>query len=252
METRISAVDFVKVRAAMVAQAAASRAAASSRNVQVGADSRDMFDAAGECDAAPLMYHLSYADSHGAESRRIVTVQRIDPDRTGLKLICWCHAAGARRCFSLRGITEVFDVVTGEVHEDATAYFSNHPLLIHPKDPVDYALRVCRHEVNVLITVGAADGRFDPDEQDRVLLHVFDRLPDLVMDEDLMRERLCRLAPDVGAFEAAMLQMSRFRRGDPVALLRSLRKLVDADGRITREEAIFAEEVQAQLRAMTS
>lgn len=252
METRISAVDFVQVRAAMVAQAAALKAATLSRPIAIGRDAGEMLLAAGDCDAAPLIYHLTYIDQGGFESRRIVTLQRLDPDRSGLKLICWCHAARARRCFSVAGIVEVFDVVTGEVHDDAKAFFANHPMLIEPNDPVDYALRVCRHEVNVLVTVGAADGRFDPDEQDKVIMHVFDRLPDVAMDEALMRDRLCRLAPDVGAFEAAMLQMSRFRRGDPVALMRSLRKLIDADGRITPEEAIFAEEVQARLSAATS
>lgn len=252
METRISAHDFVKVRAALVAEAAGLRAAARSRPVSVGEDGAALLQASGPSEAPPLIYHLTYRDPDGEESRRVVTLQRLDPDRSGLKLICWCHAAGALRCFNLAGIVEVFDVVTGEVHDDALAFFSNHPLLIEPKDPVDYALRICRHEVNVLVTVGAADGRFDPDEQDRVILHVFDRMPDLAMDEEVLRDRLCRLAPDVGAFEAAMWQMSRFRRGDPVALLRSLRKLVDADGRITPEEAIFAEEVQARLAAVTS
>ena len=252
METRISARDFVKVRAAMVAEAAAQRAAAHARPVKLGRDRSDVVGAEGPSEAPPLLYHLTYRDADGEVSRRIVTLQRLDPDRFGLKLICWCHAANALRCFGLGGIVEVFDVVTGEVHDDALAFFSNHPLLTEPKDPVDYALRVCRHEVNVLVTVGAADGRFDPDEQDRVILHVFDRMPDLAMDEERLRQRLCGLAPDVGAFDAAMVQMSRFRRGDPVALLRSLRKLVDADGKISPEEALFAEEVQARLAAVTS
>ena len=137
--------------------------------------------------------------------------------------------------------------MNGEVHDNPAAFFSNHPLLTEPKDPVDYALQVCKHEVNVLVAVGAADGRFDMDEQDRVLIHVFDRMPDLTMDEELMRQRLCRFAPDMAAFEAAMLQMGRFRRGDPVALLRSLRKLVEVDGVLSREEVLFVSELQAQL-----
>lgn len=207
----ISAADFVSVRAAMAGASAAAKAERHGRRTLVGADSDAMMVVDSKAEAPPLTYHLTYRDVDGVESRRVVTLRRIDPDRAGLKLVCWCHAAGGMRCFSMDGIVEVFDVVTGEVHDEPTVFFSGHPLLSDPRDPVDYALRVCRHEVNVLVAVGAADGRFDPDEQDKVIVHVFDRLPDLQMDEDLMRRRLCRLAPDVGAFDAAMLQMGRFR-----------------------------------------
>jgi hypothetical protein len=249
METRLSAVDFIKVRAAMTAQAALRRAERKGRTLRVPGDPASLKLEACEATAPPLTYHLTYRDEAGRESQRIVTLRRLDPDRSGLKLICWCHGAGAIRCFSLNGVIEVFDVVTGEVHDDAHAFFANHPLLTAPENPVDYALQVCRHEVNVLVAIGAADGRFDPDEQDAVIIHVFDRMPELVMDEYLMRDRLCRFTPDVGAFQAAMVQMGQFRRGDPIALLRSVRKLVDADGKISPEEAIFAQEVQSLLGA---
>lgn len=247
METTISAADFVKVKAALVANAAIARAAGFGRGHGTGHEAtQPPPDRSGE-DVLPLMYHLTYRDASGDESMRVVTLRRVDPDRSGLKLICWCHAAHAVRCFSVDRIVDVFDVVTGEVHENADKFFGDHPLLCEPKDPVDYALRVCRHEVNVLVTVGAADGRFDEDEQDKVLIHVFDRMPQLAMDEATMRSRLCRLSPDVEAFETAMLNLGKFRRGDSVALRRSLRKLVEADGRITREEAIFVSEVDTRL-----
>lgn len=249
METQLSAVDFVKVQAAMAAEAAKARAMAHGRTVTAVNGWEDSGAMAAKLAAPPLMYHLTYRDAAGDESRRIVTLRRLDPDRTGLKLICWCHEAQAVRCFSAEGIQEVFDAATGEVHDEPALFFRDHPLLNEPRDPVDYALRVCKHEVNVLVAVGAADGRFDPDEQDRVLVHVFDRLPQLAMDEDLMRSRLCSMVLDVAAFEAAMLQLGRFRRGDAVALMRSLRKLVDADGRVGYEETVFVNEVQARLAA---
>ncbi len=107
--------------------------------------------------------------------------------------MCWCHAAQDVRTFWAHQIREVFCVVTGEVHEDAVAFFSQHPMLVEPRDPEGYALKVCQHEVNLLTIVGAADGAFDPDEQDRVLMHVFDRMPDLRLDEDVLRHRLALL-----------------------------------------------------------
>lgn len=198
-------------------------------------------------DSAALIYHLTYIDAGGDESVRIVTLRRIDPDRNGLKLLCWCHAAGALRHFRVDRIRQVFCIVTGEVFDEAESYFLDHPMLTAPGDPEAYALSVCRHEVSVLTILAAADGRFDPGEQERILVHVYDRCAHLDLDEGLLRRRLAKLAPDVAAFEAAMIRMGRFGSGDPIALRRSMRKLVDADGRIAPEEVEFVAEVEARL-----
>lgn len=202
-------------------------------------------ESAGE--SAALIYHLTYVDSGGDESVRVVTLRRIDPDRNGLKLLCWCHAAGALRHFRVDRIRQVFCIVTGEVFDGADAYFLAHPMLTAPADPEAYALAVCRHEVSVLTILAAADGSFDPDEQERILVHVYDRCAHLDLDEGLLRRRLAKLVPDVAAFEAAMIRMGRFGAGDAVALRRSMRKLVDADGRIAPEEIAFVSEVEARL-----
>lgn len=197
----------------------------------------------------PLTYHLTYA-GEGRDSARVVTLQRVDPDPNGLKLWCWCHASGSIRQFRADRIREVFCVVTGEVFDDAVAYFTTHPMLTDPEDPEAYALAVCRPEVNILVAVGAADGHFDPDEQDRVLIHVYDRMPDLDLDEDRLRRRIAKLAPDCRAFDTALWRMSRFRHGDPAALLRSIRKLVDADGRLATEELAFVDEISGRLSGL--
>lgn len=198
-------------------------------------------------DSAALIYHLTYVDAGGDESVRIVTLRRVDPDRNGLKLLCWCHAAGALRHFRVDRIRQVFCIVTGEVFDEAERYFLAHPMLTDPADPEAYALSVCRHEVSVLTILAAADGNFDPEEQERILVHVYDRCAHLDLDEGLLRRRLAKLTPDVVAFEAAMIRMGRFGAGDPVALRRSMRKLVDADGRIASEEVDFVAEVEARL-----
>lgn len=201
---------------------------------------------------AALVYHLTYIDSEGWESLRVVTLRRIDPTRDGLKLFCWCHAADANRQFRVDRIREVFCIATGEVFSDPLVYFAEHPMLNAPRDPEAYALSVCRHEVNVLTILAAADGLVHEDEQERILVHVYDRMPHLDLDEGLLRRRLSKIVPDVAAFEAAMWRMGRFRDGDAVALLRSMRKLVDADGHIAPEEVSFAEEVAARLKTVAA
>ncbi len=241
--------DFVKSRQVLAGLAAQARVL-QRRGLQpvIIADDDDApaLPGAGR-EAPPISYHLTYVDQKGYESQRVVTLRRIDPARAGLRLVCWCHAAQEARTFWAHQIQEVFCVVTGEVHEDAVAFFSQHPMLVEPRDPEGYALKVCQYEVNLLAIVGSADGVFDPDEQDRVLIHVFDRMPDLRLDEDVLRHRLALLTPDHDAYERSLHQLGRFRAGDPVMLMRSLRKLVDADGKCSREEVLFVSEIQDRL-----
>lgn len=247
----VSAAHFVSARQALAGASAWTKA-----EVLTGSSRRRVVDHAPELlvdevetqGSAALVYHLTYVDSEGNESIRVVTLRRIDPTREGLKLLCWCHAAEAPRQFRADRIREVFCLATGEVFSSPVTYFSDHPMLTSPKDPEAYALAVCRHEVNLLTIVAAADGVVHEDEQERILIHVFDRASHLELDEGRLRRRLSKIIPDVAAFEVALWRMSRFRDGDAVALLRSMRKLVDADGRIAPEEIAFVEEIGARLK----
>ena len=202
--------------------------------------------------AASLVYHLTYVDGEGSESVRIVTLRRIDPTSDGLKLFCWCHSAQANRQFRVDRIREVFCVTSGEVYDAPAQYFVEHPMLADPRDPEAYALAVCRHEVNLLTIVAAADGILCEDEQERILIHVYDRMAHVELDEGLLRRRLAKIVPDTAAFEAAMIRMGRFRDGDASSLMRTMRKLVDADGRIAPEEMTFVSEIQTRLAGVLS
>ena len=74
------------------------------------------------------------------------------------------------------------------------------------------------------------------------------RLPDLELSEAVLRQRLALLAPEIGAFEAALFSIGRAGAGqDPLRLMRSLRKLIDVDGRIAAEETMFVSEIAARL-----
>lgn len=197
-----------------------------------------------QSDSAALIYHLTYEDADGDESVRVVTLRRIDPDRNGLKLLCWCHAANSVRQFRVDRVREVFCIVTGEVFDDAQQYFTSHPMLNDPRDPEAYAMSVCKHEVNLLTILAASDGHVDEAEMDRIIMHVWDRSPQLKLNQDILRLRLSKLVPDVAAFDAALLRIGKFKDGDPVALRRSMRNLVDADGHLAPEEIEFVTEIE--------
>ncbi|WP_292087695.1 TerB family tellurite resistance protein [Brevundimonas sp.] len=255
VDRSLSAAHFVKARQVLAGSSAWTRAAvlvgSSRKSIRDGDSSLIVGDADAGGDAA-LIYHITYRDSEGHESIRIITLRRIDPTPSGYKLFCWCHAAEANRQFRVDRIREVFCIATGEVFSDPVTYFAEHPMLNSPKDPEGYALSVCRQEVNLLVILAAADGVVHEDEQERILIHVYDRLSHLELDEGKLRRRLSKIVPDTAAFEAAMWRMGRFRDGDAPALMRTMRKLIDADGHVAPEEIAFAEEISARLKAASA
>lgn len=251
LDTSVTTAQFATARQTLAGRAALERGRKHRPELEVSANSNLLKEAiwrdrVGEA-SAPLIYHFTYEDAEGRISTRIVTLRRIEPAPERMSLVCWCHTTESIRMFLADRVREVFCVVTGEVFDDPTTYFLQHPMLTAPKDPEAYALAVCRHEVNLLIMVGAADGLFDPGEQEKVLIHVYDRMPDLDLNDHVLGQRIAKLAPDEKAFDIALFRMSKFKDGDPVALMRSLRKLVDADGVIAPEETSFVNEIQTRL-----
>lgn len=237
---------FVAVKAALGAQAAATRflevgGRASTAHAE---DSLEMPDADEAADTAPIVFHLVYEDAAGNLSQRIVTVRKVEASRAGHTLLCFCHLRRRARRFALDRVLEVFDVSTGEVHADPKAFFLCHPLLAVAESHEDRAFRLCTDDLTILTIVGAADGRFDPDEQDQLLVHVFDRYEDGALDEGLLRRRLSLLAPDHASF---FQSLSRIRPEDGRLLRRSLRRVVDADGQLDPAEFAFVNTIEARL-----
>lgn len=196
---------------------------------------------------APLVYGLTYEDAKGDLSERTVTLKWIEDKGDYLILHCACHLRHQPRQFRTDRVVEIFDITSGEIFDDPFSFFATHPIFTHPTDPEDVAIKMCRHELTILTMVGAADGLFDPEEQDHVLIHVFDRCVDLSLSEDRLRKRLALFAPDEHSFWAALNTMGQFKQGDSRLLLRTLRRLVDADGRHSPEEVAFVSEIQGRL-----
>ncbi len=242
----VSLDHFVTVKAALATQAAATRflnvgGKASAADTE---DSVEMAGAADMAETAPIVFHLVYEDAAGNVSQRIVTVRKIETGRSGPLLLCFCHLRQRARRFSLDRVLEVFDVSTGEVHGDPRSFFLGHPLLTVAESHEDRAFRLCSDDLTILTVVGAADGRFDPDEQDQLLVHVFDRYEDGGLDENLLRERLSLLTPDHASF---FRSLSRVRPKDGRLLRRSLRRIVDADGHLDPAELAFVETIEGHL-----
>lgn len=242
---------FLTVRTTLAERVAAEKfARRGRRNLARQEDGAAMLAVApADPDVPPLVYHLCYRDSEGVASERIVTLSRIELAEDDVRLWCYCHLRRGPRLFVAHHIDQVFDVTTGEVHEDPVTFFETHPLLTSPPDPEAMAIKICKHEINLLTVLGAADGLFDADEQDHLVIHIWDRCPELTLDEDRLRRRLALFAPTELTFRNSLEQIARFKRGDPTRLIRTMRKIIDADGRVHPNEMAFAAEVGRRLGA---
>jgi hypothetical protein len=240
---------FVAVKAALGMQAAAVRFldVGGRTSTAIAEDSAEMADAEQVADSVPIVFHLVYEDADGNVSQRIVTVRKVEASRAGHTLLCFCHLRKRARRFALERVLEVFDVSTGEVHANPKNFFLSHPLLAQAETHEDRAFRLCADDLTILTVVGAADGRFDPDEQDQLLIHVFDRYEAGALDEGLLRGRLSLLAPDQASF---FRSLSRVQPADGRQLRRSLRRIVDADGQLDPAELAFVDAIETHLQRL--
>jgi hypothetical protein len=158
------------------------------------------------------------------------------------------------RAFMASRVVEATDLATGEVFEDGLEYFGTHPLLEGGADAIvnlsleTLALQECRDEIILLSFVAAADEIFDEDECDEVVKHVMNRFPEEGVRQAEIRRRVRNFVPDERAFEKALERMCK-GGGDASALMRSMRRVIDADGDYDFEEMAFAEEIEGRLRA---
>lgn len=202
----------------------------------------------------PMAFHLVYSDARNQLSGRCVTLQSIKEEIADLRLWAYCHMRLAMRAFVASRVVEATDLSTGEVHEDGLTFFRGHPLIrpltadgLAAMSAETMALQECRDEIIILSFVGASDGEFDEEEQEQIVRHVMLRT-DEPLNEGLIRSRVRSWAPDERAFDRALNRMCE-GEGDPVSLMRSMRRVIDADGEVDSEETAFANEVQARLTA---
>lgn len=240
----ISLSQFAGVRAALAQRVADARFLSFGRGSSAPhEDDGDMCASNQGFETAPAVFHLSY-DGPTGFSERVVRVNRVRVSDSGALILQGvCHLRSANRSFSVERIVDMFDAATGEVIRDPREYLANHPLFDGRANPLGTALQLVRHEINLLTVVGAADGLFDPEEQDVLLVHLFNRCDHLDLNEQAVRQALAQIAPDQDSFASSLRQMRR-GAGDASALKRTLRKLVDADGLIAPEEIVFVSEIE--------
>lgn len=218
-------------------------------------DDEHMAPIDGDRSAPPLAFHIIYADTKQNLTGRCITLRNLQEELEEVRVTAYCHLRHALRSFIASRIVETTDLATGEVHEDGLAYFSSHPLLRHTTADVlasrsgeILAVHECRDEIIILNFVGASDGHFDDDELDEVVKHVLNRCPEEGLSEGEIRRRVRSFVPDEYSFSRALDRICR-GSGDARALVRSLRRVVDADGELDPEEVAFTIEIENRLGA---
>lgn len=183
-----------------------------------------------EADAPPIALHIVYRAASGSVSRRPITLRKIVFVGDDLRVYGFCHVRRAIRCFLASRIAEVIDMATGEVHDDARAYFAAHPLLevAEPRSASADAVLECQHEIVVLMFVAACDFSIVDEEVDEVVLHVMNAVPDPDVQEDEVRRCIAGLVLDEAAFNRALNALGN-GKGNAKRLWRSVRKVIDAD-----------------------
>lgn len=251
----LSAEHFVAARAALGRRHAARRAERFGREVHgPDIDGGDMVVEFADPAAPPLALHLVYSDSRGQLSGRNITLRNLRAELDEVRVTAFCHMRRALRTFLGSRAVEVTDLATGEVHENGLAFFNTHPFLrgmraddLASMSPVLLAIQECRDELILLSFLAASDGEVDDAELDAIVLHVLNAVPDEEVTEAEVRPRVRAFVPDEGAFTRALSRMSE-GSGDAKRLMRSMRRVVDADGEVDPEEVAFVTEIESRLR----
>lgn len=202
----------------------------------------------------PMAFHMVYSNAKQELTGRCVTLQKVAEHVADVKLWAYCYLRRGMKNFLASRVVELTDLSTGEVHDDGLAFFRDHPLLrpltadgLAAMSPELIALQDCRDEIIVLSFIGASDGDFDAAEQEEIVKHVMMRA-DEPLKESVVRQRIRNWVPDERAFDFAMARLCA-GEGNPRALMRSMRKVIDADGEVDAEETAFAAYVQGRLQA---
>lgn len=196
---------------------------------------------------------IEYVDAHGCESRRRITLMAVVTKPDDLLLHCYCHERAAPRCFRASRIREAVDLATGEVVQDTVelikrlAGILNYPAESSEASTQD-ALRRCRHGLVVLTFLARCDGHLHPSEM-QVLLNYLDHNAQYPgIDTHMAEWALRRLDVNRHVYNRAVNALAQ-RQDDLRQIARFARRLIDADGSLSPEEAEFAIILQ---RAMKS
>ncbi len=201
---------------------------------------------------------ISYRDSKGRESERRITCQRLD-DAAGIAYIyAYCHERAAVRQFRVDRIVYVADLLTGEIEESASSFFSRFGVGQRQRSPVGWGLSVRSRAdllagLNALVFMARCDKEWHRAERATIEDFVSSywlraELRGQPPMDDIMRH-VDRLAPDPEAF---FVSLTRCQQSPLLAatIRRRMAAVIDADGVLHDAESFWGGKVDDFFRSI--
>lgn len=187
---------------------------------------------------------ISYRDARGQQSERRVTVRDLRFKDHVVTMWAFCHERRRPRLFRVDRIAQMVDLHTGEVL-DAVDWCRARAR----EDSTQSALRELRREIAVLVFIARADGDFDPQENAVIVEHVLDRRNyDPRIDSERLAHEIGRMRADSYLFESGVIELARMGEQRLRQFERSMRRLVDADGRLDPAESAIVMNIMELIR----
>lgn len=209
-----------------------------------------------------LFCHLEYEDSAGNFTSRPVTFLQLDRRHAIPSIYAICHLRKAPRSFRVDRIRAII-TADGEVFEEQAFLTDVMALDIRPHDgfkprprPRPRQLRsrdlrdILMAPLTVLVACGKSDGRYHPEEVDRIMIWAENEAMHLhdagLIDNDLTIEDADALGTTIAGMRPQIRTLRRHMEAallmDPAALARfrhALQQVIEADGILHDAEARF-------------
>lgn len=229
-------------------------------NFETGAAGEDPEDMFSSVDMRPqpnvdgMVLGLTYQDTAGNISRRMVRVIAIGESDRGDYVHAFCELRQAERTFFIKRVQEVVDHHTGHVHTDAAEFFLPYVEIAKWRDyredggdgemsnPTQIVLTAVRDDIKIILYVAYADGDFQVDEQDVLSDFIAKRAkacgPDVAQGYDHRRimSLVRSMRPDYASFERAVQRVAKRDELEIGDVWHTCKKLVMADRDINPRE----------------
>lgn len=179
---------------------------------------------------------IRYVDAKGDESERRIAVRALDEIDGDIYIQAYCYERRACRHFWASRIEFAVDLESGEIFDDALAFF-RHPRAGDLEG--EKALAHARRGVNILAFLAWCDGSYHPDEHEWLMEYIRDRCDYQSFDESLVNGSLKRMRPQQDVFAKAARQLPKRGETEIRKVLRYARRVIDADGILAPEEFDF-------------
>lgn len=198
-----------------------------------------------------LTVGVTYEDTDGNVSERLVNSIRLVASPDGQFLWAYCHLRNDFRAFSLDRIRQIRDYKTGAHTDDAAAFFKPYMVRAERQEPVeeDHESRTTREvlgligdELRILAFVAMADRHFDAREEALISDFIRARARQLGSDTlkaydhrrviDWMRAQ----KPSFAGLERAVVRLSSRGEWELRALWDLSKDIVEADKRVDADE----------------